>query len=126
MKIHVFLASVATFVAIGGCATDTARVGSEPAAAQLPSGVTLLDSDRGQCNGAVEIGRQSVRGTGSADLVVREGQNATFQAADDDILWSCLNGVTAQRQRTQCPAATTYVRITRGATADNFLIECYG
>ncbi len=123
MNIHMFVASAAAFAAMAGC--TTARVGTEPSAAELPTGLTLLDSGRGVCNGAVEIGRQSVR-NGSSDLVVREGQNATFQATANDVQWSCLNGVAAQRHRADCPAATTYVRITRGAAEDNFLIECFG
>jgi len=124
MRIQTFLLSVAAMIVVGGC--TTARVGTEPGAAQLPAGVTLLDSDRGRCNGTVEIRREAVRGAGSSDLVVREGENATFEAADDDIQWMCLNGLAVQRQRMECPERTTYVRVTRGATADDFLIECYG
>lgn len=116
-------------VLAAGCATvstdDDAR------SARLPTGVTLLESDRNDCAGAIAIDERSIRGSRSADLVVQRGQNATFEVdadADDDveIEWTCVGAADTDRDSVECPEDTSHVRITRASTGSEFLFECYG
>ena len=116
-------------VLAAGCATvstdDDARN------ARLPTGVTLLESDRNDCAGAIAVDERSIASSRSADLVVQRGQNATFEVdADDDddveIRWTCVGAADAERDSVQCPDETSHVRITRATTGSEFLFECYG
>jgi hypothetical protein len=99
--------------------------------ARLPTGVTLLDSDRNECAGSVAIDETSVAGARRSDLVIQRGQNAVFELDFDDdedveIEWSCVGTASSDRETAECPDATEYVRITRASTGDEFLLECYG
>lgn len=112
-----------------GCATTT--TGDDARTARLPTGVTLLESDRSDCAGTVTIDEGSIAGTRTEDLVVQRGQNAIFEVdADEDedveIDWACVGTATAERERVECPEETSHVRITREASGNEFLLECYG
>jgi len=121
-----YLTTIAVLAA--GCATvstdDDARN------ARLPTGVTLLESDRNDCAGAIAIDERVVANAGRADLVVQRGQNATFEIdADDDdveIEWTCVGSADTDRNSVECPEETSHVRVTRATTGDEFLLECYG
>jgi hypothetical protein len=108
---------------LSGCAVS--RSGSEVDDARLPTGVTLLESEQEECRGVVEIDQDSVRGRDG--LVVRQGQNATFEIADDEeIEWTCIGESSSERDTMECPDDASHVRITRGSTGDDFMVECYG
>lgn len=122
------LAAVATFAA--GCAS-TSETDASARPVRLPTGVTLLDSDRNQCNGSVAIDERAVSNARRTDLVLQRGQNAIIEVdagtGDDvEIGWTCVGSASAARNTAECPEETSHVRITRDATADDFLIECYG
>ena len=113
-----------------GCATTT-TTDEDARTARLPTGVTLLDSDRSQCEGSVAIDESAVAGSRRADLVIQQGQNAVFELdtdADDDvdIDWTCVGSANTERNTLECPDDTSYVRVTRASTGDEFLLECYG
>jgi hypothetical protein len=126
----VYLAGIAILSA--GCTSLSTTTGSDPRTARLPTGVTLLDSNRGQCAGSVSIDATSFAPARRSDLVLQRGENATFELdvdADDDdpeVAWTCVGTAAAERESTECPDYTSYVRITRESTGDNFLLECYG
>ena len=124
-KLVVTCASLASVMLVSGCAVS--RSGSEVDDARLPTGVTLLESERDECRGVIEIDQDSVRGR-SEGLVVRQGQNATFEIGDDDeeIEWTCIGESSSERETMECPDDSTHVRITRGSTGDDFVVECYG
>jgi hypothetical protein len=117
----------ATFVA--GCVT-TGTDDNDGRSARLPTGITLLDSDRDECAGSVTIDDSLIENAARSDLVIQQGQNATFQVDGDDdedveIEWTCVGAADTDRNAVVCPDETSYVRITRGA-GDDFLLECYG
>ena len=118
------------FVAFGaGCAT-TGTDNNDGRSARLPTGITLLDSDRDQCAGSVAIDESVIANAARSDLVIQQGQNATFQVDGDndediEIEWTCVGTASTDRNAVVCPDETSYVRITRG-TGDDFLLECYG
>jgi hypothetical protein len=112
-----------------GCAT-TSENDQDARSARLPTGVTLLDSNREECAGSVAIDDSSVASARREDLVIARGQNATFEIdgdADEDveIEWTCVGTANTERETVDCPEDTSWVRITR-ATDDDFLLECYG
>ena len=112
-----------------GCVT-TATDDNDGRSVRLPTGVTLLDSDRQECAGAVAIDESALGSTRRSDLVIERGQNATFEVdadADEDveIEWTCVGAADTDREAVECPDETSYVRITRGADND-FVLECYG
>lgn len=119
-----------TFAALAaGCATVTTD--DDARDARLPTGVTLLDSDRNDCAGTVAIDERSIGSSRNEDLVIQRGQNATFEVeADEDddveIEWTCVGDADANRDSVQCPEETSHVRITRATTGSEFLFECYG
>lgn len=121
---------LAAFAALGtGCATVTTD--HDARSARLPTGVTLLASDRDDCAGAIAIDDRVIRSSARADLVVQRGQNATFEIdADDnddiDIEWTCVGAADTDRSSVECPEETSHVRITRATTGGEFLLECYG
>jgi len=122
------LAAVAAFSS--GCAV-TSETDASARPVRLPTGVTLLDSDRNQCNGSVAIDERAVSKARRSDLVLQRGQNAIIEVdagtGDDvEIGWTCVGSATAARNTAECPDETSHVRITRDSTADDFLIECYG
>jgi hypothetical protein len=122
-----FLAAAALLGA--GCASPSQTTDEDARAARLPTGVTLLDSNREECAGPVAID-DSVIADAREDLVVQRGENATFEIdADHDediaIRWTCVGSVSAERESVGCPDETSHVRVTR-ATGNDFLLECYG
>jgi hypothetical protein len=125
------LVLLAAFVVFGtGCAT-VSTTNEDARTARLPTGVTLLESNREQCAGSVAIDETSIANARRSDLVISRGQNAVFavdEDADDDIEvdWTCVGAVDADRETIECPDDTSHVRITRGSTGDEFLLECYG
>ncbi len=122
---------LSAFAVLGaGCATTTSS-DEDARTARLPTGVTLLESDRNECEGSVAIDETAIAGSRRADLVIQRGQNATFEVdVDDDedveIDWTCVGVANADRNTVECPEDTTHVRITRASTGDEFLLECYG
>jgi|SRR5688572_808323 len=122
-----FLAAVAVLGA--GCASPSRTTDEDAQAARLPTGVTLLDSNREECAGPVAIDDSLIAGA-REDLVVQRGENATFELdADQDedvaIRWTCVGSASAERESVGCPEETSHVRVTR-ATGNDFLLECYG
>ena len=122
------LACLGVFAALSaGCAVVTT---DDSGAVRLPTGATLLESDRSSCEGAVALEDDFIRRSGRADLVIQRGGNATFELdADEDddveIDWTCVGAADTERDTVECPEATTYLRITR-SNEDEFLFECYG
>jgi hypothetical protein len=118
------------FAVLGaGCAVTTTT--DDDRAARLPTGITLLESDRSECEGSVAIDETVVANARRADLVIQRGANATFEVdgdADEDleIEWTCVGANDTERNSAECPEETSHVRITRAATGDELLLECYG
>jgi len=113
-----------------GCATTT-TTDEDARAARLPTGVTLLESDRSECAGSVAIDERLVAGARRADLVIQPGQNAVFEidATEDDdveIDWTCVGTSATDEETVDCPDETSHVRVTRASTGDELLLECYG
>ena len=124
----IYLAAFAVLAA--GCATTT-TTDEDARSARLPTGVTLLDSDRNECAGSVAIDESSIASARRADLVIQRGQYAVFEIDADDnddveIDWTCVGVADADNNTAECPEETTHVRITRASTGDEFLLECYG
>jgi hypothetical protein len=124
----IYVAALAVFGT--GC-TSLSTTGDDARAARLPTGVTLLESDRNQCAGAVTIDDSSLASARRSDLVIQRGQNAVFEVdadANDDveIEWTCVGEADTDRGSAECPDETSHVRITRDSTGNNFLLECYG
>jgi hypothetical protein len=122
-----YVAAAAAFAS--GCASPSRTTDEDARAARLPTGVTLLDSNREECAGPVAIDDSVIAGA-REDLVVQRGENATFEVdadADEDIAirWTCVGSVSAERESVGCPEETSHVRVTR-ATGNDFLLECYG
>jgi hypothetical protein len=122
---------LAAFAVLGTGCVSTATSGDDTRNARLPVGVTLLDSDRSQCQGTVAIDEGSIANARTSDLVIQPGQNATFTVdadEDDDVEvdWRCIGTAEAERETTTCPDATSHVRITRELAGNEFLLECYG
>jgi hypothetical protein len=125
------LVLLTAFVVLGtGCATVSTN-NDDARTARLPTGITLLDSNREQCAGSVAIDESSISSSRRSDLVISRGQNAVFEVdenSDDEIevSWTCVGAADTERERIECPDETSHVRITRGSTGDEFLLECYG
>jgi hypothetical protein len=124
----IHLAAFAVLAA--GCATTT-TTDEDARSARLPTGVTLLDSDRNECAGSVAIDESSIASARRADLVIQRGQNAVFEIDADDnddveIDWTCVGTADTDRETSECPEDTSHVRITRATTGNEFLLECYG
>ena len=118
-------------VLTSGCAAFTSETDEQDArSARLPTGVTLLDSSREECEGSVALDDSVMASARREDLVVQRGQNATFEIdvdADEDveIEWTCVGTANTERETMECPDETSWVRVTR-ASGDDFLLECYG
>jgi hypothetical protein len=98
---------------LAGCVVTSEREG-------LPTGVTLLGSERGYCDGPLEI-------EGDPDVVVDEGESTTVAVDDDDdIGWECMAGDSEREGEFDCPDGTSYIRITREDDEDEFDLECFG
>ncbi|HUQ51691.1 MAG TPA: hypothetical protein VM692_05685 [Gammaproteobacteria bacterium] len=122
---------LAAFAVLGSGCASTTSTDEDARSARLPTGVTLLDSDRNECSGSVAIDERSVANARRADLVIQRGQNAVFQIDADDnddveIDWTCVGAANTDRNTVECPDETEYVRITRATTGNDFLLECYG
>jgi hypothetical protein len=121
---------VTAFAALtAGCALTTTT--DDDRTARLPTGVTLLESDRNECDGSVAIDESLVASARRADLVVQRGANATFEIDGDDdedveIEWTCVGASDTERNTTECPEETSHVRVMRATTGDEFVLECYG
>jgi hypothetical protein len=130
MRRQSWLYFVPCAVLAAGCATTT-TTDEDARAARLPTGVTLLESDRNQCAGSVAIDERSIAGSRRADLVIQRGQNAVFEIDADDeddveIAWTCVGAADTDDESTECPDETSHVRVTRASTGNEFLLECYG
>jgi hypothetical protein len=124
----IYLAAFTVLAA--GCATTTST-DEDARSARLPTGVTLLESDRNECAGSVAIDERSIESARRADLVIQRGQNAVFEIDVDgnddvEIDWTCVGTADTERETSECPDDTSHVRITRASTGDEFLLECYG
>lgn len=98
---------------LGGCVVNTAERDG------LPTGVTLLDSDEGYCDGPIEF-------DSDPDVVIEPGETTTLALGDgDDVEWTCLSDM-RDHDTFDCPDGTSYVRITREEDAEEFALECYG
>jgi hypothetical protein len=126
-KVSIYLSLVAPMALVAGCALTT-TTDEDSRAARLPTGVTLLESDQNECDGLVQIDEDSVGGSRRSDLVIQQGQNATFEVdeQEDEIGWSCVGESDSDEDTVDCPDNTSHVRITRASTGDDFLLECYG
>ena len=118
------------FVVLGAGCAATVTDDNDAGSVRLPTGVTLLDSDRNECTGSVAIDESIVASAQRSDLVIERGQNVTFEVdadTDDDIEvgWTCVGSANTDRDVVECPEETSHVRITRGA-GDDFVLECYG
>jgi hypothetical protein len=85
----------------------------------LPTGVTMLGSDAGYCDGPIEI-------DADPDVTVDEGESITLAVDDDEIDWQCLAGSPQAGGELECPDGTSYVRITRQEDEEEFTLECFG
>ena len=122
-----YLAAFAVLSA--GCASTTTT--DDDRTARLPTGITLLESGRAECDGSVTIDESVVASARRADLVIQPGANAIFEidgenAEDIELEWTCVGDTDTERNTSECPEDTSHVRITRATTGDEFLLECYG
>jgi hypothetical protein len=113
------------------CAATTPGLGDEAGSTRLPSGLTLLDSDEGECNGTVQVGDETIEGEGEglqAEFFVEPGENATFELEGgyDEVEWACVGGDSPEVETMRCPRGATHVRITRASAGGELLFECYG
>ena len=96
--------------------------------ARLPTGLTLLDTDTGRCEGTVQV-REEQDGRDD-EVVLKPGENATFEIRndgdEDEIEWSCIGGERSVSEHIDCPDATSHVRILRRADRGDITTECYG
>jgi hypothetical protein len=116
---------------LAGCAVTTPGLGDEAGNTSLPSGLTLLDSDEGQCDGTVQLEDEMIEDEGEglqAELFVEPGENATFELEEeyDEIEWACVGDGSPEVDSMRCPRGATHVRITRAAAGGELLFECYG
>jgi hypothetical protein len=118
----------ATLAVLAGCATSGTNVANSRYA-RLPTGVTLLDTDSGRCSGSVQVREEQGGRIHDEELVLRPGENATFNVdiRDGDRLeWICIGGTRSATNRVDCPDATSHVRISRRAEGADLTLECYG
>jgi hypothetical protein len=116
---------------LAGCAATTPGLGHQAGTTSLPSGLTLLDSDDGECDGTVQVGGDTIEDDGDglqAELFVDPGENATFELEEDyeEIEWACVGGDSPEVASMRCPSGATHVRITRATDGGELLFECYG
>lgn len=119
MRIGLALCSL--LATLAGCAVTTT---ADNTGARLPTGVTLLKSDKDSCAGVVHVDDRS--SSSSREIVVRSGENASFKVGAEPIGWTCIGDTRAASERLSCPERTSYVRITRPSAGEDFLVECYG
>ncbi len=112
---------------LSGCAHNAAGLGEQAGTTRLPTGLTLLDSQKDQCAGNVQIDQGSVAARKpSRDLLVRPGEHGSFKVDSDDLKWACIQGNAPNVQTLSCPERTQYVRLTRSEQGGSLLFECFG
>jgi len=116
---------------LAACATTTPGLGDEAGNRSLPSGLTLLDSDEGECDGAVQVGEEMLEDEGDGldnSFLVEAGENATFEleSGHEDIEWACVDDDSSEIESLECPSDASHVRITRATDGGELLFECYG
>ena len=116
---------------LAGCATTAPGLGEEAGNRSLPSGLTLLDSDEAECDGAVQVGEEMIEDEGDGlddSFLVEAGQNATFEleVGHDEIEWACVDDDGSEVESLECPRDASHVRITRARDGGELLFECYG
>ena len=126
------LSLLAPLAIVAGCTVANSGLDESSRDARLPTGVTLLESDREECEGVVELREGSVRTNDRArtndrtGLLVRQGQNATFEVDDEHIELTCVGESSTNSETIDCPTDTSHVRISRSTQGDDFVLECYG
>ena len=95
-----------------GCAMTAERE-------SLPTGVTLLGSDAGYCDGPIEIDIDP-------EATLDQGESVTLAVDDETLDWRCTAGSPRAGGSLECPAGTSYVRITRDVDDEEFSLECFG
>jgi hypothetical protein len=116
---------------LAGCAATTPGLGDEAGSTSLPSGMALLDSDEGECDGTVHVGEAMIEDEGEgleASSFVEPGEDATFEleAGIEEVEWACVGGDSPEVESMRCPRGATHVRITRAVAGGELLFECYG
>ena len=117
---------------IAGCMTTSPGLGDDAGNAALPTGISLLDSDEGECDGSLQVSEDGIDGEGDGPgdaFMVDAGENATFRldGEDEEIEWACVEADgDADEEGMDCPSGATHVRITRAASGGELLVECYG
>src|SRR3954463_15665506 len=90
-----WLYMAACAVLAAGCASTSDKDTQDARSVRLPTGVTLLDSNREDCAGSVAIDDSVIASARREDLVIARGQNATFELNtkgndDVEIDWTCV------------------------------------
>lgn len=116
---------------LAACAATAPGLGDEAGSTTLPSGLTLLDSDEGSCDGTVQVADEMVAGRGAGlerEFYVEPGENATFELDEryDELEWACIGSGSPDVDSMRCPRGTSYLRITRATSGGELLFECYG
>lgn len=115
---------------LGACASTTSGLGDRAGNTSLPSGLALLDSDKGECDGTVQVGSETIANAGGLqdELFVEPGENATFELEEgyDEVEWACVGAGSPDVDSMRCPRGSTHVRMTRATTGGELLLECYG
>lgn len=117
---------------IAGCMTTSPGLGEEAGNAALPDNASLLDSDEGECEGALQVSEAGIDGEGEAlgdSFLVDAGENATFEldGEEAEIEWACVDeDGDSDEESMDCPSGATHVRITRATSGGELLVECYG
>lgn len=124
-------ALLACFLFMTGCAATTPGLGDDGGTTRLPSGLTLLDSDKKVCDGTVQVDDDTIEDKGlgfQSELFVNPGANATFQFEDGyyEVDWACISNNSSDVDNMRCPHDATHLRITRATTGGELLFECYG
>src|SRR5688572_2635285 len=113
---------LAPMTLVAGCALLNLDNGREQdvRSVRLPTGVSLLETDRAECPGVVQIDDDNVSRGRGADLVIQRGQNAAFEIEDDgeEIGWTCISRSRSDRDSLDCPRDTSHVRIIRESDDD--------
>lgn len=85
----------------------------------LPTGVTLLGSGSGECDGAIEVGTDP-------EVIVASGESTTLAVDAVDLDWACEAGAPQAGGNFSCPDGTTHLRVTRDQGEEEFTLECFG
>ncbi len=118
---------LAAGAALAGCAHNAAGLGEQAGTVQLPTGLTLLNSEKDQCAGNVQMDQSSVVAPKlSANLFVQPGEHGSFKVQDDNVKWACIQGNAPNVHTLNCPDKTQYVRLTRSEEGGGLLFECFG